>query len=114
MPPARKITLENAEELLGLFSHRKIKDLVSFALAHDQAGALNWLHNIVNAGYDVNQLLKSLNHYIRKLIMISVSPELAQIAKNDLAEEDFKIWQNKPKVPTAELANWLQVFRRLK
>ncbi|MEK7564851.1 MAG: DNA polymerase III subunit gamma/tau [Patescibacteria group bacterium] len=111
----KKITLENAEELLGLFSHRKIKDLVSFALAHDQAGALNWLHNIVNAGYDVNQLLKSLNHYIRKLIMISVSPELAQIAKNDLAEEDFKnMAEQAKKVPTAELANWLQVFSQAK
>ena len=109
MPPARKITLENAEELLGLFSHRKIKDLVSFALAHDQAGALNWLHNIVNAGYDVNQLLKSLNHYIRKLIMISVSPELAQIAKNDLAEEDFKNMAEQAK--KCRPPNWLIGYR---
>lgn len=111
----KKITLENTEELLGLFSHRKIKDLVSLALARDQAGALNWLHNIVNAGYDVNQLLKSLNHYIRKLIMISVSPELAQMAKNDIAEEDFKhMAELAKKAPTAELANWLHIFSQAK
>ena len=100
-----KITLENTEEILGLFSHRKIKDLVSLALARDQAGALNWLHNIVNAGYDVNQLLKSLNYYVRKLIMISVSPELAQMAKTDLAEEDYKTMSDQAKkIPAAELA----------
>ena len=111
----KKITLENTEELLGLFSHRKIKDLVSLALAKDQAGALNWLHKMVNAGYDVNQLLKSLNHYIRKLIMISVSPKLAQIARADLAEEDFKhMAELAKKVSVAELANWLQVFSQAK
>ncbi|MDP3764574.1 MAG: DNA polymerase III subunit gamma/tau [bacterium] len=111
----KKITLANAEELLGLFSHRKIKDLVSLALAKDQAGALNWLHNIVNAGYDVNQLLKSLNHYVRKLIMISVSPQLTQIAKNDLAEEDFKhMAEQAKKIPAVELANWLHVFSQAK
>ena len=111
----KKITLENAEELLGLFSHRKIKELVSLALAKDQAGALNWLHNTVNAGYDVNQLLKSLNHYVRKLIMISVSPQLAETAKADLAEEDFKhMAELAKKAPTAELANWLHVFSQAK
>ncbi|MDP3764007.1 MAG: DNA polymerase III subunit gamma/tau [bacterium] len=111
----KKITLESAEELLGLFSHRKIKELVSLALDRDQAGALNWLHNTVNAGYDVNQLLKSLNYYVRKLIMISVSPQLAQTAKADLAEEDFKhMVELAKKAPVAELANWLHIFSQAK
>ncbi len=110
-----KITLEQAEEILGLFSHRKIKDFVSLVAAQNQAGALAWLHKIVNAGYDINQLLKSLNHYVRKMIMISVSPELSRAVKSDLAEDDYRLMEAQVgKVSAPELAGWLNVFSQAK
>ena len=110
-----KITLEQTEEILGLFSHRKIKDLIDFLLVKNSAGALGWLHKTVNAGYDVNQLLKSLNHYVRKMIMVSVSPDLAHMAKADLATEDYNVLTEQTrKIPVAELASWLNIFSQAK
>ncbi len=85
----KKITLAHTEEILGLFSPRKIKALINFVAAQDRAGALNWLHQTVEAGYDVGQLLKALNHYLRKMMMVKLSPELALKVKQELAEEDY-------------------------
>ncbi|MBI4118852.1 MAG: DNA polymerase III subunit gamma/tau [Parcubacteria group bacterium] len=86
-----KITLDQTEEVLGLFSNRKIKEFVGFLAAQDSVGALTWLHKTVEHGYDVNQFLKSLNHYLRKMMLVSLSPDLALKIKNELAEEDYKI-----------------------
>ncbi|MEK7609349.1 MAG: DNA polymerase III subunit gamma/tau [Patescibacteria group bacterium] len=85
-----KITLSAAEEILGLFSHRKIKEFVGFLAAKDSAGGLQWLHKTVEAGYDVNQFLKSLTHYLRKIVMVGLSPDLALKIKNELADDDYK------------------------
>lgn len=111
----KNITLGGAEEILGLFSHRKIKDFVSLVVAKDQAGALSWLHKTTAAGHDINQLLKTLNHYLRKMIMVSVSPELGKTVKLEMAEEDFKDMETQArKVSPLELAHWLKIFSEAK
>lgn len=111
----KNITLEQTEEILGLFSQRKIKDFVSLTVANDQAGALNWLHKTVGAGYDINQLLKTLNHYLRKMVMVGVSPELAGAIRLEMAEEDFKDLEvQAKKILPAKLVHWLKTFSEAK
>ncbi|MFY9493452.1 MAG: DNA polymerase III subunit gamma/tau [Minisyncoccia bacterium] len=85
-----KITLSAAEEILGLFSHRKIKEFVGFLAAKDLTGGLQWLHKTMEAGYDANQFLKSLSHYLRKIMMVSLSPDLALKIKSELAGDDYE------------------------
>ncbi|MBI2466044.1 MAG: DNA polymerase III subunit gamma/tau [Candidatus Sungbacteria bacterium] len=110
-----KITLDQTEEVLGLFSNRKIKEFVGFLAAQDSVGALIWLHKTVEHGYDVNQFLKSLNHYLRKMMLMSLSPDLALKIKNELAEEDYKIMANQVKIlPTPFVVALISGFSEAK
>jgi DNA polymerase-3 subunit gamma/tau len=111
----KSISLETAEEMLGLFSHKKVSDLVSLAISGNRAEALHWLQKNIEAGSDVGQLLKSLNHYLRKLVMVGMSPELASGVKAQISEKDFQMLQSQSgKKSPAELAMWLKTFSEAK
>jgi DNA polymerase-3 subunit gamma/tau len=111
----KEISLETAEEILGLFSHKKVSDLVSLAISGERAEALCWLQKNVDSGSDIGQLLKSLNYYLRKLIMVGMSPELAQGVKTQISEKDFETLQKQTgKKSSAELAGWLKTFSEAK
>lgn len=111
----KTISLETAEEILGLFSHKKVSDLVSLAISGERAEALRWLQKNIDSGSDVGQLLKSLSHYLRKLIMVGMSPELAQGIKTQVSEKDFETLQKQTVGKTsAELAGWLKTFSEAK
>lgn len=109
------ITLDSAEEILGIFTHRKIKNWIDFLLNRDSASAINWLHQAVLAGSDLGQLLKSLNHYLRKLALVRLSPSLHQIVKTEFDEEDFNILKAQAeKITLPELTLWIKSFSEAK
>ena len=111
----KNISLETAEEMLGLFSHRKVSDLVNLAISGERAQALHWLQRNMEAGSDVGQLLKSINHYLRKLVMVGMSPELAKSVKQQISEKDFETLQKQAgKKSSVELAGWLKTFSEAK
>ena len=111
----KNITLETAEETLGLFSHKKVGDLVGMAISGERAETLRWLQKNIEAGGDVGQLLKSLNHYLRKLVLVGMSSDLAQNVKRQVSEKDFEILQSQAgKKSPAELADWLKTFSEAK
>jgi len=109
------ITLEKAEAILGLFSNKKIKDFVDLILAQDGAGAIGWFHKNVEAGYDIAQLLKSLNHYLRKMVLISASPDLFNAIKLELGEEQASVIKSQAeKTNSLQLVAWLKTFGEAK
>ena len=111
----KNISLDIAEEMLGLFSHRKVSDLVDLAISGERAQALHWLQKNMEAGSDVGQLLKSINHYLRKLVMVGMSPELAKSVKQQISEKDFEMLQAQAgKKSPLELAVWLKTFSEAK
>ena len=88
---------------------------MSLAVAGDKPACLHWLQQSVDSGYDVGQFIKALNHYIRKMMLVGLSPDLARFVKADIAEEDFKILEGHAgRVSPLELARWLKTFSEAK
>jgi DNA polymerase-3 subunit gamma/tau len=111
----KNISLESSEEMLGLFSHRKVSDLVDLAISGERAQALHWLQKNIEAGSDMGQLLKSINHYLRKLVMVGMSPELAKSVKQQISEKDFEMLKGQAgKKSPSELSVWLKTFSEAK
>ncbi len=109
------ITLEKTEAILGLFSARKVKELVGLIVSQNQAGTLNWLHKNLAAGYDVGQLLKSFSHYLRKMILVNISPELIAGVKLELGHEQATLLQEQARQTNAhQLAGWIKILGETK
>ena len=109
------ITLEKIETILGLFSARKVKELVDLVISQNQAGAINWLHKNLSAGYDVGQLLKSFSHYLRKMIWVNISPELMAGVKLELGHDEAILLQEQARQTNAhQLASWIKILGETK
>lgn len=111
----KEISIDKTEEILGLFSHKKVSDLVSLAISGERSEALKWLQKNIDSGSDIGQLLKSLNNYLRKLIMVGMSQELSEIVKGQVSEKDFETLKKQSGARTSlELAGWLKTFSEAK
>lgn len=109
------ITLEKTETILGLFSARKVKELVDLIISQNQAGSINWLHKNLAAGYDVGQLLKSFSHYLRKMIWVNISPELMAGVKLELGHDEAILLQEQARQTNAhQLAGWIKILGETK
>ncbi|MEK7078404.1 MAG: DNA polymerase III subunit gamma/tau [Patescibacteria group bacterium] len=109
------ITLEKTETILGLFSARKVKELVDLIVSQNQAGSIKWLNKNLEAGYDVGQLLKSFSHYLRKMILASVSPELMAGIKLELGHDQAILLQEQARQTNAhQLASWIKILGETK
>ncbi len=109
------ITLEKTEAILGLFSARKVKELVDLIISRNHSDALSWLHKNLSAGYDVGQLLKSFSHYLRKMIWVNVSPELMAGVKLELGHDEATLLQEQARQTNPhQLAGWIKILGETK
>ena len=109
------ITLEKTEAILGLFSARKVKELVDLIISRNHSDALSWLHKNLSVGYDVGQLLKSFSHYLRKMILVNISPELMAGVKLELGQDQATLLQEQARQTNAhQLAGWIKILGETK
>ncbi|MEK7501155.1 MAG: DNA polymerase III subunit gamma/tau [Patescibacteria group bacterium] len=110
-----KISLAQAEETLGLFSHGAIKSWVEFILSSNGEAALDWLHKAVEAGYDLGQLLKSSHHYLRKLLLLKTAPVLKERLETELGREAVESLSAQAQLAsTSQLSAWLKKLAEIK
>jgi DNA polymerase-3 subunit gamma/tau len=105
------VTLETVEQLLGLFSHSRIKEFVDRMLDKDTQGALSWVQKMVDEGHDAGQFLRALQRYLRRLLLVELGGELAKQIESELNEDDFKtLSEQAKKISPKDIGEWIEEF----
>ena len=108
---SKDVTLEDAERVLGLFSHIRIKEFVEHLLSKDSAAALSWIQAAVDEGRDLRQFLKALQRYVRRMMLLSLDPEVAEHIKEELNPEDLAtLKQQTARTSEIEVRRWMETF----
>jgi len=85
-----KITLREVKEILALPDSSLTVDFVSLILGGKYAEALAYLDNsIVEGGYDLFQFNKSVVEYLRKLLLVKLSPGMRERFSSEMTGEQL-------------------------
>jgi DNA polymerase-3 subunit gamma/tau len=74
----KEITLEEVQTILGTVDISSVVRMVDLILKKETAGAIAFINNIVEEGYDLGQFTKSLINYLRKMMILKTA------GKNDI------------------------------
>ncbi len=107
------LTVAVVEDILGLFSHARIKAFVDTLLSKDRDAALSWIQQVVDEGHDLSQFLKSLQRYLRNLLFVDMSAELAERVASQVDGESFTALKEQAKSTSpGEVRRLLEGFSR--
>jgi len=73
-PEAEEIKKEGVKELLGLADTGLTAEFVSFIAKKDSRGAIGFLENAFEKGYDPQEFAKSLVSYLRQAMLLKINP----------------------------------------
>ena len=86
-----KIDVEDVEKILGQVAFKRVSELAELLIKKNLAASLNFLANINEAGYNLVQFNKDLIHYLRRILALRFSPDLAKHFSRELTDEELKI-----------------------
>lgn len=108
----RDLTHERVLEILGLSGDLFLKDLVEALLLRDTDGILKSISTAVTEGKDLNQLIREMVEFFRKLLLVNVSKSSEQLL--DVSTEMHDALKHiAAQAGTAKLMNWLSQASRL-
>ncbi|MCD6568868.1 DNA polymerase III subunit gamma/tau [bacterium] len=86
----KKITKEAVEELLGAVNVEKIKRFVNYLLKKEKEKAINFVYEIYEKGSSMEVFNKEVINYLRKLLLLKISPGLARILEKEVTPEELQ------------------------
>ena len=86
-----EITIEEVEKIFGKAGFRKIADIAGKIIENDFPGALKSLSDIDSEGYNLTQLAKDVIKYLRRVLVLSYDPSMADLFKDELTGEALSI-----------------------
>ncbi len=87
----KNITKKEVEEIIGAVNFEKIKKFVDLIIKKDKEKAIAFLNEIYENGYDLEVFNKELLSYLRKILLLKISPSLASILEKETTDEELKI-----------------------
>ncbi len=94
----QNITKEAVEGLVGAINLEKIKRFIDILNKKDKAKAIEFINKIYDDGFDLEIFNKEVIHYLRKLLLLKISPSLGEVLEKEVTEEEmatlFKQAQN--------------------
>lgn len=87
----KHITKESVEELMGTVSFEKLRRFIDFLIKKDKEGAINFLKNIYDEGFDLEVFNKGLLSYLRKILLIKISPTLGKIVEEEATADEMTV-----------------------
>ncbi len=84
-------TLESVERLLGKVGLARTSGLAGYFISGDAAGALSYLSEINESGFNLVQLTKDLIHYLRRVLSLKFDPNLEEVFKRELTGEEISL-----------------------
>ncbi len=95
--------------VLGLVSREKVWQLLGALIEKETSAALNELHDLYYAGYDVNVLVRELSEAVRTLLITKVSSDPEKVL-NDSAESIAKAAKIVEKVSAGRLQLFFDIL----
>lgn len=83
------ITLKEVQKILALSDISKAIKLVKLIIEKKYSEAVNYISEITNDGYDLEQFSESIVEYCRKLMLIKISPEMKENFSLEMTEEQI-------------------------
>ena len=87
----KHITVRSVEDLVGAVNFEKIHRFVSILLKKDKIKAIEYVSKILNNGYDIQLFNKEVINYLRKLLLLKLSPSLGKIIDRETTPEEMAI-----------------------
>ncbi|MDD3728952.1 MAG: DNA polymerase III subunit gamma/tau [Candidatus Pacebacteria bacterium] len=84
----KKITREDIKSLLGIADINMASQFTEYIVKKDPGGAIKYLQNIVEKGYDPQEFLKILIQYMRQALIMKINPDITNPIITGLTEEE--------------------------
>jgi DNA polymerase-3 subunit gamma/tau len=126
----QEITLEEVQTILGITDNSAVIKMADFLIKKDTRGAIVFINQIVEEGYDLTQFARSFINYLRKMMIMSAggsgvggglsreagqaaAQQLRQLVAPELTDEQFKIiLEQGQKLSSAEIIKIMKTFIR--
>ncbi len=82
-----KITLKDVQEVLAVADSSIVVEMVKLILDKKYGQAIEHINRVTDNGYDLEQFVKSVVEYCRKLLLIKVSPTMKGSFFSEMTEE---------------------------
>ena len=111
----KDITLKEVQEILALADISKTVKLVELIIEKKYSEAVNYIGEVTNDGYDLEQFAESVVEYCRKLMLIKISPEIKNNFSLEMTEEQITELENiSGKISVAEVVKIIRAFIQAK
>lgn len=105
----KNITAKEVEEILGAARLESVEGMAEFILKKDTAQAMALVNKLSEEGTSFEVFHKSLLNYLRQLMIVSVSPDLAGLFSLELTNEQIKKLENKSgSYPLGQILNIIE------
>jgi DNA polymerase-3 subunit gamma/tau len=88
------LTYEKVKEILGITDQIILTKFVDFIINKDCQSAIKQINELVDNGVNLNQFSLDLIDYLRKLLLLKVSPELSNLSGFSISDEQTKKMQD--------------------
>ncbi|MDD3887240.1 MAG: DNA polymerase III subunit gamma/tau [Patescibacteria group bacterium] len=88
------LTYEKVKEILGITDQIILTKFIDYIINKDTANAVKQVNELAENGINLNQFSLDLIDYLRKLMLLKVSPELSELAGFSISSEQTKKMQN--------------------
>ncbi|MBI4117423.1 MAG: DNA polymerase III subunit gamma/tau [Parcubacteria group bacterium] len=113
---SKKITLAEAQEVLGFIPFKAFYDFTGLFILGKREEAVNFINNLYEEGIDLEEFSKSFIDYLRKLLISNLNPALNPAALISFAgynQEEAKLVLSQAKVLTKDqIVRLVKIFMR--
>lgn len=86
-----KITLKEVQTFLGTADMKAVIEMIGYLAEKNVAAAVSLINQIVEEGYDIEQFVRSLINYFRKIMILKTNSSLTKLAAPEFTDEQIKI-----------------------
>jgi len=106
----QQVSLEQAQQVLGLAPHQVVQRLVQCLTGGDTAGGLTAISEAVDSGADVAQISRELVEYLRGLLLTRMAGTASLVNAPDEVREAMKREAELADLP--RLVGWIKTFNQ--
>lgn len=82
----QQVTVQTVREVLGIVGREALRDLIKAIGKQDVSASLEQLHNLLEQGKDVKQVLVEIAEYLRAVLLYKAAPTYNEVFLVDTAE----------------------------
>lgn len=107
----KEITLREVQTILGVADISATMELAGYLLSKQAPQALDLINKLLEQGFDLAEVAKSLINYFRKMMILKINPGLQKLVAPELTKEQLdSIIAQGNQVPLSELTNLLRLL----